>query len=269
MKTDNKPSEKLYTVLREIGLSHNASELYMVALKCSDVSITDLAKILSLSRPSVYASIKELQTADLITISDDKNITSNFSVVSPSAVLEKLRKRKADIESVESSFVAEIPDLLSQYHQGNSLSKIKVLQGKEEYLKLFNQSLEEAKSEIKFFGSADEFIEFISWDSEKEWIKKRIKNGIFFKALLLPGEDASTLKKNDSIELRETRIFVGEKRFSTSFMIFADTLVFWQPKAPLAIVIEDSYVRETMNVVFEELWDKAEDSQKLNSVAKE
>lgn len=252
----NSPSDKLYTVLREIGLSHNASLLYELSIKRGENSITGLANKLHLSRPSIYTLIDELKVANLITIPKAGEPVHTFSVVSPTVLLEMLRSRKNNIESLESSFVSEIPDLLTTYHQGNSLSKVNVLQGKEEYLKLFNKTVEETKDEIKFFGSADDFIEFISWESEKEWIRKRVKNGIFFKALLLPGEDAYTLKNNDGMELRETRIFTGEKRFSTSFMIFADTLVFWQPKAPLAIVIEDSYVKETMNVVFEELWGK-------------
>ena len=143
------------------------------------------------------------------------------------------------------------------YHQGESSTKIKVVQGRDEYLKIFNASVEESREEIKFFGSADDFIQFVSWKTENEWIKKRLKNNIFMKTLLLPGEDAKTLMEADEWELRETRILTDTKHFSASFMLFSNKLIFWQPKVPLALQIDDEYITETMQIVFEKMWTAA------------
>ena len=143
------------------------------------------------------------------------------------------------------------------YHQGESSTKIKVVQGRDEYLKIFNASVEESREEIKFFGSADDFIQFVSWKTENEWIKKRLKNNIFMKTLLLPGEDAKTLREADEWELRETRILTDTKHFSASFMLFSNKLIFWQPKVPLALQIDDEYITETMQIVFEKMWTAA------------
>jgi len=254
VKNPEKSSDKLYTSLREIGLSHKAAELYQLSLRSGGSPIAFLAKSLDVSRPNVYALIKELAAKGLAKPAAKNGYSRHFSVETPTLVLEKLRAEKENMETLESSIVSEMPDLLTLYHQGESPTKIKVLQGREQYLKIFNQSVEESRGEIQFFGSADDFIHFVSWKTENEWIKKRLKNKIFLRALLLPGDDAQTLKEQDESELRETRILTDTKPFSASFMLFSNKLIFWQPKVPLALSIEDEYITETMQIVFEKLW---------------
>lgn len=254
MDSSKESSDKLYTSLREIGLSHKAAELYQLSLRSGGSSITSLSNLLKVSRPNIYTLIKELEVEGLARPAPESGYSRRFAVETPSIVLERLREKKKEVETLENSFISEMPDLLTLYHQGESPTKIKVVQGRDEYLKIFNASVEETRDEIWFFGSADDFIQFISWKTENEWIKKRLKHKIFLRALLLPGEDAKTLQEEDERELRETRILTNTPHFSASFMLFSNKLIFWQPKVPLALLIEDEYITETMNVVYEKLW---------------
>src|SRR3989344_8255666 len=99
-----------------------------------------------------------------------------------------------------------MPDLLALYHQGETPTKIKVLEGEEQWYKIFFQVLDEAKDHIDFFGSADAFIKLITWETEKQWIKKRVEKGVHINVLLSPGRDAETLESRDEKEMRTTRI---------------------------------------------------------------
>jgi hypothetical protein len=73
----------------------------------------------------------------------------------------------------------------------------------------------------------------------------------------LPGSDAETLRANDAQELRETRIVSGATPFATSFQLFANKVLIWQPKAPLAVLIEDEFIVQMLRSIFYVLWNKS------------
>ena len=247
-------SKNLYTSLREIGLTDVEINLYTISLNLGPSSISTIAKHLKISRPNIYKIIQGLEKYGLAKFADKGKYTRNFMVEPPTVVLEKLREKKEKIARLDNGFVSELPSLLALYHQGESSTKIKVIKGKEQYIKIFNQSVEEESKEIQFCGSTEDFINFVSWETESEWIKKRLKRDILIKVLTLPCPIAEQLQKKDSNEKRETRVLANCTPFQSSFMLFANKVVIWQPKAPLALLIEDQFITEMMKSIFKKLW---------------
>ena len=98
----------------------------------------------------------------------------------------------------------------------------------------------------------------VSWETEKEWIKKRVERNIHINVLLIPGKDAETLEQTDEQEMRTTRIFKGMP-FVTGFMAYANKVIIWQPEAPLIVLIEDEYIVAMFRSVFGALWQVAKD----------
>ena len=77
--------------------------------------------------------------------------------------------------------------------------------------------------------------------------------------MLFPSDDAHMLKGADAQEMREIRLLKGFAPFSSSFQLFANKVIFWQPVAPLAIVIEDEYLVTMMKSIMAGLWDNAKE----------
>lgn len=248
--------QNLYTSLNELGLTESEANLYITSLTLGPTTIVALAEHLNMPRPNVYKVIAGLEKHGLAKFSERKRQARTFVVESPTVVLEKLREKREAVATLDQTLVGAMPDLLALYHQGETPTKIKVIQGKDQWLKLFFQVIEEAKSPVRYFGSADAFIGMISWETEKEWIAGRLKRGIHINVLLTPGKDANTLKENDAREMRTTRIYHGEA-VVTGFMLFGNKVIIWQPKAPLAVVIEDEFIVQMLGSVFESLWSKS------------
>jgi len=246
--------QNLYTSLKELGLGDMEADLYMVSLKLGPSRISEIAKHLGISRPNVYKVIRSLEGHGLVRYSDKDKYSRSFMVEPPSLVLESLRKKKNRLSKIDEGLVLEMPDLLATYHQGEGSTKIKVLKGKEQYIKIFNQSVEEEDNEIQFCGSAGDFIDFISWDVENDWIKKRLKRDISIKVLTVPGTIPNNLKSKDDREKRETRILRVANSFRSSFMLYANKMIIWQPEAPLAVLVEDIYIVRMMRELFDVLW---------------
>lgn len=254
----NELKKILYRGLKELGLSEAEINLYSVSLELGQTSIVNIARHMGISRPNVYKVIAGLEGHGLAKFSDKEKYARAFLVESPTTVLEMIRKKREAMTEIDHSLVSALPELVTKYHQGQAPTKVKVLEGKEQFLKIFKQSLEEEKKEILFFGATEDFIDFISWTEERKWITKRVRKNIFVKVLTLPGEGgAEILRPQDKEELRETRILKGAWPFLTSFQLFANKVVIWQPKAPLAVLIEDQYIVEMMKSMFDLMWERS------------
>lgn len=257
MFSTSEVKQNLYTSLNELGLTESEANLYITSLTLGPTTIVALAEHLNMPRPNVYKVIAGLEKRGLAKFSERKRHARTFVVEPPTVVLEKLREKREAVAVLDQTLVGAMPDLLALYHQGETPTKIKVLQGKDQWLKLFFQVLDETKGPVKYFGSADAFIGMISWETEKEWIAGRLKRGIHINVLLTPGKDATTLRANDAQEMRTTRIYHGES-VVTGFMLFGNKVIVWQPMAPLAILIEDEFIVQMLGSVFDSLWGKAE-----------
>ncbi|TSC82330.1 MAG: Transcriptional regulator, TrmB [Parcubacteria group bacterium Gr01-1014_19] len=250
--------ENVYDSLRQLGLSELEINLYTISLLLGPSSISELAKHLNMPRPNVYKVIAGLEKHGLAKFSEHKKYSRSFTVESPTLVLEKLRQKQEAMSDLGQHLTSAMPDLLALYRQGATPTKIRVLEGKEQFLKIYQQILDEAKDQIEFFGSASDILAFISWEHQREWAKRRVAKKINVRSLVLPGKGVDLIKGVAKEELRELRIFKSASPFTTSFNIFANKVVLWQPKAPLVVLIEDQYIVQMFRSIFYTLYDKAE-----------
>ena len=250
-------TKKLYTSLKRLNLSIQEIDLYIASLTIGPTTIESLAKKINVSRPNVYKVIAKLERNGLAEFSTRKKYARTFVVAPPTKALELLREKEKQFEDADKNLVSTMPDLMAHFHQGETPTKIKVLHGEEQYLKIFDQILEEATDGGEFFGSTKDFIGFITWEKETRWIKKRMEKGFYIKILTLPSETADQLQKTDSEQMRETRILNMQRPFEASFQLFGNKAIFWQPKAPLALLIEDEYIVKILKSVFYTLWEQS------------
>jgi len=241
--------------LKELRMTESESNLYATSLILGPVSIASLAEHLNIPRPNVYKIIASLEKCGLAKFSERKRYARTFIVESPTVLLEKLRQKREATANIDQMLVGAMPDLLALFHQGETPTKIKVLEGKYQFQKTFDLVLEEAKGEARFFGSFQDYVDYVSWDNALDWTEKRKKRGIWIKALILPDETTKKVKELDKEYLRETRILKDMTPFVTSFQLFANKVIIWQPKAPVAILIEDQYVIAMLKSIFDKLWE--------------
>lgn len=248
--------KNLYTSLKELGLTEGEANLYITSLALGPATIAALAEHLAMPRPNVYKVIEGLEKYGLAKFSERKKYARTFTVEPPTRVLELLRKKRKAVVDLDQTLTGAMPDLLAQYHQGETPTKIKIYEGREQWIEVFFETLDEAGKTMEFFGSADEFINLITWQTEEAWIKKRVEKGIHINVLLMPGPDAALLESTDDGEMRTTKIFKGTLPFVTGFMLYANKVIIWQPRAPLIVKIEDEYIVQMLRSIFNEMWER-------------
>lgn len=247
----------IYQALQELGLSELERKLYTVSLSLGSASIAAIAENMGISRPNVYKVIRGLEQHGLASFGGGRQYIKSFQVESPSVVVERLRAKRKELGALDESLSAEIADLLAKYEQGKGQAKMRILKGRKEFTEAYVQVFEEAKGEIQFFGSYDDFVREISPELGDRRIERRVERGIRIRALALPSAEAEILQKKDAKELREIRFLRGAAPFVTSFYLFANKAIFWQPMTPVAVLIEDQYLVAMWRSIFELLWEKS------------
>lgn len=249
--------QSVYNALKELGLSEFEIKLYTISLLLGPSSLSKLSEHLGISRPNVYKIIKGLEQHGLVKFSDRKKYARTFMVESPTVVLEKLRKKRDKAGEVDHQLTSIMPDLITLYRQGESSTKIKILEGDEQFAKLYYLILEEAKEKTEFFGSLTSVIDSRSLEEQKEWGAKRARKGIWLRSLVFPDKKLESFKGINEKMARELRFANNIQPFPASFQIFANKVIIWQPKVPLAILIEDESLVQMFKNIFESFWEKA------------
>lgn len=245
--------------LHKLGVDEQVISLYVLSLKTGPASIASLAAGLGVSRPQVYKLITELEKLGLAQSAMRKKFSRSFTVESPSKLQSLLRRHEENVKQSDRRLAFAMPDLLAAYQQGSSLASVRILQGKDQFLKVFFQCVEEAADkEVCVIGSAHDFIAFISWAEEKRWIAERVRLNVRLRALLFPSPDTVVLNEADEKELRETRILKDMEPFSSLFMTYANKTILWQPIAPMAIQIEDEYITAALKSIYDVMWKRSE-----------
>ncbi len=255
------PSQHTHELVRhsleELGLKQQEIDLYLLSLRLGPTPATKLAAELKITRPNIYKVIAGLEKQGLAAFSEKKGINKNFMVESPTKIVERLREKKQTIQTFDAQMTDSMPDLLALYQQGELPMSIRVFEGADQFQKLFFQTLDETKDEMQFFGSAKDFLELVPWEQHKVWMERRQRRGLRIKALFLASDEAKRIQQDGDV-LREMRNLKGMAPFQTMFQLFANKVVIWQPKAALALLIEDQYIVAMLRAMFFKLWETSD-----------
>jgi sugar-specific transcriptional regulator TrmB len=245
----------LSNLLKEIGLTDQEANLYTASLVLGPTSIAKLALHLAMPRPNVYKLIAGLEKQGLAIFSERKRMRKTFMVEPPTVVVKKLREKRDVLSRFDNSLINLMPDLLALYHQGETPTKIKVIEGEEQYSRILFQIFDEVKGELLYFGSVDDFVRCVSKKTFEQLTKIRMEKGIKLKSIFLSSDLAVSLQAASEKELRLVKILPTDTLpFSCSFQLSDDKVMLWQPNAPLALIIEDQYIVKMLKRMFQIIW---------------
>lgn len=249
--------EPMYAALQELGLTENEQRLYTTSLLQGPASITKLAEALGLPRPNLYKIINGLVQKGLVDQRSRLNYAKNFSVEPPHTVSELLKTKRKEQSSIDHAFIEKLPTYMNEFRQGEGPMKIKALVGQKDFEKVYTQMYEEAEHEIRFCGSLREFGAAFGRALIAQNVQKRLKKQVRGKALILSSDRGYFSDEEHRTHQRDVRYLDNFSEFKTSFHVFSNKVVFWQPKVPMAVLVEDENIVAMMSSLYEGLWERA------------
>lgn len=249
-------NEKILKLLNELNISGNQAKVYLACLDLGPTTITKIARKAEIERATVYAILEKLKEKGLIG-EIMKPYSRQIQVESPDKLLVLARQKKRAIEEKEHQFKEILPDLLASVAQRGKQPKVRFYEGKEQFVAVFDQALDEAKEKMYYFGAASIFVDLISYSFERDWIKRRVRKKIHIDILVHKTSLTEQFQEHDKREMRTTKFLPSEMKFESSFLLWANKIVLWNPVVPLAISIEDEIIVKMFKEMFFALWQQA------------
>lgn len=132
-------------LLTTTGISEKAAQVYLATLQAGPTTMTDLARITTLKRPSVYLLIDTLLGRGLITTEKHGKKTF-YRAEHPQRILQTIRARTREMERV-------IPELEAMYYDPRGRPRVTVSEGIDAILAVYEDMYAAMgrKGEILFF----------------------------------------------------------------------------------------------------------------------
>lgn len=231
--------------LEQWGLSPKETKVYLAGLELGAVPVQDLAKKTGIERTNVYSIVEGLIHQGLFT-ETEKSGKKYFVAESPEKLVLKLKEREKEIESV-------LPELKSIYNLSPQKPKVRFYEGVEGVKLVYEDTLDENKP-IVAFSDYEYLIQAMSFDYMLDYASKRAAKGITFRSITRPSKGYQKYAPYDKKQLREVKLLPGVD-FSTEINVYGNKVALMSfRKEVFAVIIESQEIANTLNVVFNSLW---------------
>ena len=244
-------TNKNLEALKDLGLSYQEGQAYLILLETNGSNATSLATKLSVKRTTIYPILERLIEQNLVT-TYEQSTKKIYKPVRPNRVALQF-ERKLE------SFMDLIPTLEKlQSKDSKEIYGIKFIQSKKELKKIYAEVLQDNKnSEYYVIGSSTTWM-----DTDREFFidfrKKRARNNTRVK-LLLSADSKNEVGQDDLSLLREYKYLPEKYKFKSTIDIHKDKIIIVGPEVDaLCVVIAIAPMTDVFRSVFEILWETLE-----------
>ncbi|MGB0756830.1 MAG: TrmB family transcriptional regulator [Patescibacteria group bacterium] len=248
--------------LNLLDLSENQLNIYTTLLEHESLSATQLATSTKLKRPTVYRTLEELHTKELIEKLSEHAVV-RFRAKHPYALKQYSEKRIQDIRTTNTTIDALLPDLIHTYETNQNKPGIQVYDSIEDIKKAY-LSLLEPNSEIlaTFFRHPDGDLLENFWEETYHPTAK--KKNVSTRSLVVDGPRATEYQSKDIEHNRKSRILPADKFPLTMEKNISPNKVLYvspDPQKLLCVIIESKAIAESERLLFEPQWEQAKTHQ--------
>lgn len=242
---------KISKVIEALGYKYKEVKVYLATHSLGESKVSDISNRVNMPRSSTQSLLEKLHKGGLVNFYVRKN--RKYWIAEP---LEKLLHT---IREKEKSLVSAIKDL--KLSQDNIVTKpvVKVYNGVDD-LKILQASIIAAKRHIFTILPWDSWIDTMGQEYIDEFIAARVRNFLEINALVPKTTSSLKLKIEDPKELRKIKFLPNDVNIENAVFIFGDSIaiITLNKSQPTGIIIEDPSTARTMNVFFQNLWERGE-----------
>ncbi|OGD65355.1 hypothetical protein A2215_00220 [Candidatus Berkelbacteria bacterium RIFOXYA2_FULL_43_10] len=245
---------KIKLALQSLNVNEFDQKVYASILNRGTTNVSSLARHFLVERPTIYSSLDRLQHFGLMPKRQD--YSRKISVEPPNMILALIEKQKNILQQVGAELERKMPEIMLEFSTKNHDSSFRMFEGREQFLAVFEEAIQEAKEEILFFGDVENFVSYEGVRTEKAWIKKRLSKKLSIRLLVKRPRDTEIdrIERDDLGELRQTKYLLINFNCTSSFLIYGYKTLLWNTLADRAIVIGDPIITEMFKQIFEKLW---------------
>lgn len=205
----------------------------------------DLARKSKVKRTSIYNFIEDLKSRHLIT-ETKKHKRSVYTATHPERLVELEQGRLKELNVL-------LPELMAIQNSSPNKPKVTFHEGFEAIKEVYADFVNEGKPIIAWseFNESKE----ATGNLFEEQAERRSKQNIPVRWITTDSPESREFSKTDTRVLRETK-FVKSELFKTKIVVYGNkvALLSYRGNPPMAVVVEDRDIADTVRGAWEELW---------------
>lgn len=237
--------ESTRETLKQIGLGHNESKIYLTLLRLGPSMAGKIAKESNIDRSACYDSLKALVKKGLVNYAIEAN-RKKFAASNPEKLKSYLQEKEELVDNI-------LPNLNEMFKLKAEKSQVQMYKGKRGLKTVFEDILKEAKGkENLVIDSHGEFVEKMPYYAP-HFIKGLEKNKIQVKHIVRRGKK---LNPSKTTEVRYFSKTMKDTIITTNIYAGKIAIILWAD-VPEAIIITNNSAYEAYKSYFEILWKNA------------
>jgi len=232
--------------LNKLGFSKTEASVYLVLVNLGEVLASTVARLAGIKRSTVYAALKRLEEKNLVCC-NKKGKYDFFSIDDPNKIFLQEKDRyeaaKKLVEKMKETNKFLVPISVNYYR------------GRQGYRAIYDDILIKNPQEIMGWMNLDQFYQGIDMQKEKEWTRSRIKEKIYARLIMVETELTKKFQKLDKNSYRETKFFSKQSAFTTSCLMYEDTMCIFDPSKDMTgLRITNQEIYKMFKEIFEATW---------------
>jgi sugar-specific transcriptional regulator TrmB len=244
-------------LLKKLGFSGKETDVYLAALKMGNGSISSLAKLAKIKRPTVYVILERLHKMGLMVLGkkDGKQI---FTAENPNHLLTLIEEKKERSSEKEKKIRKALPAFKAIAKKETKAPLVKYYEGTEGVWNIFTDIADSRDNSLVV--AAGRIYDVLGHDRfSKEIVKKR--GELRTMAKIIADQHPDNLKglAEKKTNIREYRFLPPDVRINTSVYIYADKAAFIFYKEFFSgLIIDNKELSQVMRFLFNSLWKELE-----------
>ncbi len=255
--------QSIYSQLfSKLGLSETQAKVYEFLLKHGTKTAGEISKKTEIKRGLTYNALSELEKKGIISQNTKTKVTT-FTPNHPESLREYIEIKEKEIKDTKLSLESILPSIISDFNTISEKPGVRYTEGYEGVSKAFSDLLKDYdnQKEILNFCNIEDYINDKKlYKIGDEYYKDRLSKKIFQRTIISNKEKhLKALNKTPetiSAEMEETVLLKNGQIFKTDITLHKNKtlLIGIKQEKPFAILIENKEIFETLESIFNIIW---------------
>jgi sugar-specific transcriptional regulator TrmB len=246
-------SDIIFQAMSQLGMGNIEAEVYMAFLNDKKPNLTQLAKDMGVDRSFIYKAINKLKEVNLILEND-----GHYKIESPDKLMAILNYKIDSQKLVAKNLDSYLSALNSKYYALYEQPQFKIYTGRSQFIDAQNQILHEINTSLSYFGNIDAFYEVFDIRYQEMWAQRKERERFSVRLLIFESKQHRELNQKIKPPNVEIRVLPERFRNISSFTLYNQKVLLWDPIIPRVIKSENEVMFTTFSQIFELLWEFCE-----------
>lgn len=240
--------------LEVLGLSNNAINIYLFIFEHGNMTMSSIAKKLSLDRSSTYIAAEQLKQAGLAIIDESKR-PKLVSVPPPKKILSCLEQHIQMREDAFDEIRNNLGLLKAAYNSEQSAPSLQSFSGSEGLRNIMNDILDSTEELLLLFTNQTHEKQVFSKKDHDHFIRKRKIKGTHINVIACDDEYAQKLQSQDASSNRTTKIIRGPSPFKSEVYVYEDKVAMLSFASDvIGFIVQSKDYSEFVRWQFDQIW---------------